>query len=252
MKHIEALPSKFRVISISGGEPTLSPMLKPFLKALGAYQRRSHRFDRIVLTTNGAKLMENLPFILAVVDHINISRHASTDEANNKVFQTSSVPSTDTIKTICALLSHTVVDVTLNCVICDNTKKKFCMEFIEYAKCVGATAVSFRKVASTTTLTPVENKLRKQYGTVSADSCPVCRGAVSKIEGLEVRWKGSVEEPSIHLGKVYEAVIHADGKLYSDWGRKKPLRIDSSSERRRVLQPVSFSSSCGSSGIPKC
>ena len=232
MKHIERMPSRFRTLSISGGEPTLSPAFIPFLKALTQYQRATGRFERVVLTTNGVKLESLLVAVAQVVNHINISRHHFDDEKNQEVFGTSSVPSSGDLKILLSKVKLTGMDVTFNCVISDDRKfspKKlyeritFCENYIKWASKLGAVAVSFRKEASTVKPTIAERHFRRDYGLVSEDSCPVCRGAVQDVKGFEVRWKGSVAEPSIKMNAIYEAIIHADGKLYLDWSRQMPF-----------------------------
>ncbi len=116
------------------------------------------------------------------------------------------------------------MDVTLNCVVPSNVTVKFCEDFIKYAKSLGADAVSFRKKASNAKPTKAELAFRKRYPLLSETQCPVCRGAVQEDEdGFSIRWKGSVEEPSIETNGVYEAVLHPDAKIYTDWGRKVPF-----------------------------
>lgn len=34
-----------------------------------------------------------------------------------------------------------------------------------------------------------------------------------------------MNEPSLALGKVYEAIMHANGDVYADWGMKEKLRV---------------------------
>lgn len=244
MKQIEKLPSRFRTISISGGEPTLSPVFAEFMIALAGYQRATGRFQRVVLTTNGVCLESKLHIVSQVVDHINISRHHFDDKENCEVFQTNSVPSSGDLRLLVKKLAGTVLDLTFNCVISDDKKFSakqmkeriaFIEQYVAWASKIGANAVSFRKEASTTKPTRAEIHFAEEHGVTGEDKCPVCRGMVQswdtgrkvgrtdEPETFEVRWKGSVAEPSVQLDSIYEAVIHADGRCYLDWSRKVPF-----------------------------
>ena len=231
------LPDDFKCLSISGGEPTLSPFFGQFLARLGAFRRR-RPFDRVVLTTHGGNLAPFLFAVGSVVDHINISRHGIGDAANYEIFGTENIPSDDELRALITDI-HCVTncDVTLNCVIPDDSRDRthavrdFCSRFIKYAKDLGADAVSFRKEASTVAPTKAERAFRNRYGVVNETKCPVCRGMNQDVNGFDVRWKGTVHEPSIETGGVYEAVIHPDGKVYTDWGMKVPLDLSPSKTR---------------------
>lgn len=219
------LPDDFKVLSISGGEPTLSPYFGKFLARLGVHRRKNH-LERVVLTTNGANLVNYITPIGCVIDHINISRHGITDEGNFDIFKSKKIPTNDELRDIILRIhSETLCDVTLNCIIYQETKESFCKRFIEYAKDMGADAVSFRKVASDVSPTDVENTFIEQYGAGVQSDCPVCRGRVIDVDGFEVRWKGSVNEPSIATNGIYEVVIHPDGNIYADWGMKHLLTV---------------------------
>ena len=238
LKHnLTALPSMYRNISISGGEPTLSPYLPSILAIVASVSNNSGKFNRVVLTTNGVGLIEKehddpwFSMLICTIKHLNISRHHFDDVENFKIFKTSSVPTTKQLADIILkvqqanMLFGTTVDVTLNCVIDDSTTEDFCYQFIEFAQTVGAHAVSFRKQASTVDPTPVEKAFMDVLGKGEFNNCPVCRGRQHTIDGYPIRWKGSVNEPSLALGKVYEAIMHANGDVYADWGMKEKLRV---------------------------
>jgi len=237
---IAVLPKNFSALSISGGEPTLSPWFGRFLSRLGVYRRAaSCNIGRVVLTTNGVALDKHLGAVGCVVEHINISRHGISDEQNAALFGTNSIPTDAQLaKLIARIHAETSCDVTLNCVIEENCRSNFCKAFIEYAKELGADAVSFRKVASTVDPTPAEKKFVKKWGIASKSDCPVCRGLTQVVDGFDVRWKGSVVEPSITSKGIYEGVIHPDGNLYADWGMK--LLIQTNTTPRRVVRKPTY------------
>lgn len=241
------LPDAFRVLSISGGEPTLSPWFGRVLARLGQY-RRSHKLDRVVLTTHGGNLAPFITAVGCVVDHVNISRHAVGTVANQGVFRTDKIPTDEELRDIILRLhSETACDVTLNCVVQPNVSIAFCDRFIDYAKDLGADAVSFRKVASDATPTATETIFRGRYGVKSETKCPVCRGMEQEVNGFPVRWKGSVAEPSVQTGGIYEVVFHPDGNMYADWGMEIPLTFAPKPKARQVA-PRRSGGGCGSSG----
>ena len=253
-------------LSVSGGEPLLSPEFTRFCMALVA-NRESLRIRRTVLTTHGHYLAKFLDVVLGTFDHINISRHAIGHAENVKVFKTENIPTDLQLKQVIAKIhKQSEVDVTLNCVVPANVTQKFCDDYIKYARSLGADAVSFRKIASDVTPTKAELAFRKRdsYTLVEATTCSVCRGLVLGAEdGFQVRWKGSVEEPSVETQGVYEAVLHPDARLYTDWSRKVPFPFDgrskpakkqkSSVAAKRVIPVVSISrGGCGHGGSGGC
>lgn len=251
---LERLPKEFKVLSVSGGEPTLSPEFTRFSMMLVA-RKKELQFERTVLTTHGGNLLRLLDVATAAYDHINISRHAISYEDNVEIFKTDRIPTDSALKALIAKIHKTSkADVTLNCVVKPEVTAKFCGYFIDYAKGLGADAVSFRKYASDATPTKAEMAFRKKYGTVSETKCPVCRGAVVKDDdGFEIRWKGSVMEPSIETDGVYEAVLHPDAKLYTDWNRKIKFPLPKTVTRikkpkPRFIEMVSFGGGCGGGG----
>jgi molybdenum cofactor biosynthesis enzyme MoaA len=70
-------------LSITGGEPTLSPYFDNILMAISIYK---YKFEKVILTTNGTNLKDKLHKMIGIVDHINISRHHHETEVRNKIF----------------------------------------------------------------------------------------------------------------------------------------------------------------------
>ncbi len=252
MDGLSALPNDFRVLSISGGEPTISPLFGRFLARL-AKHRRNHKLNRVVLTTNGTNLEPFIGAIGCVVDHINISRHGIATGSNQKIFKTKAIPNDMQLDSLIQQIhQETDCDVTLNCVIQPETTVKFCYQFVDYAKSLGADAVSFRKAASDVTPTFAEEFFRNLYGVEAETKCPVCRGMEQIVDGFVVRWKGTVNEPSIESNGIYEVVFHPDGEPYADWGMKIPVEfVPIKSEPRLPVSGPSFGG-CGSSGLVGC
>lgn len=220
---IAVLPDGFHQVSISGGEPTISPYLKDILQIV----RDEQRFTKVVLTTNGTKLEENLNEILTTVDHINISRHAVGYENNVAIFKNKQIISDDAIARVVEKASKRLVDVTLNYVYTEGTMPSLqeAFAFIGYAKSLGC-KVSFRydQRANSLTRTTLENELAADgYVLADAGSCPVCRTLFTRVFGVECTFKSAFQEPGKGYGSQedpYELIYHVSGKLCLDWDQK--------------------------------
>ncbi len=237
------LPNSFSTVSVSGGEPSVSKMLIPVLQVIEEV-RRTRQYDRVVLTSNGS----NMPVLESIaaeglIEHLNISRHHINDEKNEAIFKTKAVPTTKMLEEFIWRIHKTsaidvcmnaVVTTVLSAVVPDGSKEISAASLIFYAEFTGFDAISLRKVASDVTPTPAETVYRNAHGVLHETKCPVCRGMVQKVGGFEVRWKGSVAEPSIVSGKTYELVFHPDGKTYADWGMKVPVAVPGMD----IVQPV--------------
>jgi len=218
--YLQALKGKVTQISVTGGEPTISPVFDEVMNAL-----RQFTDIKIVLTTNGANLLEKINVINGVVKHVNISRHAVNDDSNQFIFGTKSVPAKPQLADLCEVLNSCNIDVTLNKVISHdyNDHVEF-DEFVRFIKEVGASALALRKDYSVNSLdsVPLEAKLGRT-GTVK--SCPVCSTNSYLYRGVPVHFKMSLEEPSEVLPYIYEYVYHPNSLLSEDWAGKKPIEL---------------------------
>lgn len=240
---LAALGPKVTQISLTGGEPTLSPVFDDVIAAL-----RNRSETKIVLTTNGAALKEKLPLISGVVRHINISRHAIDDVENRSIFGTITVPTKADIAELCDMANTLNIDVTLNKVVphdyADMDEFKL---FVEFAKSVGASSVSFRKDYSVNSLeaTPLEKHLGRAGIT---RSCPVCVTNSYLFRGIPVHFKMSLEEPSGVLPYIYEFIYHPDGRLTEDWKGEKQIEFVVAVENQRSREAVRYVESSGGCG----
>lgn len=224
------LPGGFKTLSISGGEPTISSDFYTILSLA-----KTHGvFNKIVLTTNGTKLLENVVRIGKHVNHVNVSRHAIGYEDNVKIFGNKQIIDDTDLEACCIVLGQLGVDVNLNHVYDDKSRltKEYVHEFIKYAKSVKATKVTFRYDQNLNTLE--ETYLEKQfsdYRWVEDGECPVCRSRTILVDGMYVTFKSSFAEPSGGVEGLYELIYHTSGKLTTDWEGKKeykqPNRISS-------------------------
>lgn len=210
------LPAHIRQCSISGGEPTLSPSLPAILTLV----KMSGRFDKVVLTTNGARLMQHLSLFKDTIRHLNVSRHAIGYEANTEVFGTRHIVTDEDLKAAAAELNQAGIDVNLNHVYGRDSQLtvQYVHDFVAYARSVGATSVSFRYDQNENSLEPTYlEKLFAHLPVVRRGGCPVCRNHTVLIDGFPVVFKASFAEPSKAIDDVYELVYHITGKLTTDW-----------------------------------
>lgn len=139
----KTLPRSFSSCSITGGEPTISPMFHDLCTEL----RDSGRFGKVVLTTNGSAVMSVLPRAASVVTHLNISRHRVDDAQNAAVFGTTGVPSARKLRDeIIPAWNASGIPVTLSKVLSPKTTVGGCQRYIKFAQSVGASQVFFRKL----------------------------------------------------------------------------------------------------------
>lgn len=234
----QELPEVFRTLTVSGGEPTLSPAFEEVLRILIPL-RSSGRLLRTVLTTNGTHegLSSRLDLIGDAFTHVNISRHAVRDEVNRAVFKSDQVPSTQELAGLISKLNRRGIPVNLNCVY--SLKHAFgkkikaddgfslrtaAKDFISFAKAVGASSVVFRldhREPSFERATFLEEAFN-DYKTVHEAQCKSCHVIGKFIRGLPVNFKRSSYEPiELHPAyELYEMVLHSDGCLWRDWSRK--------------------------------
>lgn len=248
------LPSQFYQLSLTGGEPTLSPYLEDIVNSIDR-----EKFRHTVLTTNGANLLEKVNILKGKIDHINISRHHYDDNINNSIFNSKMI-TTEQLKNVTNELNKVGIDVTYSAVLSENLSTKEEIEtYIQFAKENGASQVFFRKPHGTLDPTNAEKSFEsiesKEY------SCPVCRTKNQIINDIRISWKASLEEPSKELGTIYELIMNENAELTKDWEGK--LKVDSNKINENVQKifescgggddssSTSYSS-CGSSSYSSC
>lgn len=237
------LPENFNQISITGGEPTISPYLKDVLNLID-----KNKFNKVVLTTNGHKLLETLNLFENIVDHVNISRHHYDDNINNKIFRSKMIDSKK-LKISINELNKIGIDVTLSSVLNEKLKTNNDIKnYINFAKYCGATQIFFRKPHGT--IRP--SKTERIYENYKYDEikCPVCRSRYQLIEGMKVVWKSSLIEPSLKLNKIYELIFNESGELTKDWSGKLKININENFDiDNKLNESCGYINSCTSNII---
>lgn len=212
-KVLDSLPPQFAQVSVTGGEPTISPVLDEVMSVL---RERKDRFPKVVLTTNGVRLMKNKDVIRGVVDHINISRHHHSDLENWNIFKTKGVPSERELSRI--LEAEYGADICLNCVVPPDVSYEFCEAYLEWARYHRKiAAVNFRIYHNSMDDCAAQKKFEKIYGASDASTCPVCKVVRMKVRDMQVNWKYSVLEPTQHWDGIYELVMQPTGIVTADW-----------------------------------
>lgn len=240
---LNSMPSQFYQLSLTGGEPSLSPYLNSILESIDR-----KKWTNTVLTSNGTNLLKFIPKLKGKIDHVNISRHHYDDEINESVFKTSSVPNSDKLKILVKELNKVGIDVTYSAVITEGLNDKESIEkFIKYANSQGVYQVFLRKQHGT--LDPSEAEKAFEHLPSESHDCPVCRNTTQKIGKTTVVWKASLEEPSKELGMIYEVVYNENGVLTSDWEQEFEINTTLIKDgSNSLLEDCGGSSSSGCGG----
>ena len=221
---LKKLPSNFTQISISGGEPTLSPVFDETMKLINKYKKKG-KFNKVVLTTNGINLIEK---DLDGIDHINISRHHVYDKVNRKIFKTDKVPDIEELTMINSFVNSEGIDINYNVVFVDENQTNDYNIWSNFVKKTGATSVTFRNQYGEYNYSMLEmSVLDDLYKPNIVSTCPVCRTASYFIDGVKFKFHSSDYEPTeskkFSDDETYELVLHPTGDLTRDWEAKKVI-----------------------------
>jgi len=245
LETMNTLPSQFYQLSLTGGEPSLSPYLDKILENIDR-----NKWKNTVLTSNGTNLLKFIPKMKGVIEHVNISRHHYDDKINESIFGTDTVPNSAKLKQLVNELHKAGIDVTYSAVLTEDLNSKEGVEkYIKFANSHGVKQVFFRKQHGT--LDPSEAEQAFESIKSSTHNCPVCRNTTQNIHGTTVVWKASLEEPSKELGMIYEVVYNQNGVLTSDWEQEFPLNpqlIKENSQYNSLLEDCGGSSHRGCGG----
>lgn len=199
------LPSFFTSVSITGYEPTLSPILTQVLELTKEYS-----FDRVVLNTNGAAIFGYVNEIYSNVDYINLSRHHYIDSVNKRIFGGSYNLTTEDIRMMCDEFNSKI---TLTSIVTSETSNNFIDTYIDYALDLGVKNVVFRQIAGDLDFMHIFNMQR--YTGFNMDK--FCTYRTGNRYGLKYIFKSSVLNPGLICDKIYEYIYKPDGKLYTKW-----------------------------------
>lgn len=254
------VPQEIQQVSISGGEPTISPMFRKVLPYL------ANRFKKVVLTTNGDKLGDHLDIVGMCVSHVNISRHSADLARNQEIFNTKKLVSDKEIEGFVESLSIHGVDVSFNCVYdeddyCMNSAEALAL--IRNARSLGIASVNFRQNQNahySFQKSSLEEAL-DYHKVLGTGGCPVCFSRSYLILGAPVSFKYTVAEPSNEAGSVFELIMQPNGEVTIDWEGKTSFESILKTEALLDAKPATPdpvwvtappSSSCGRSTGRSC
>ncbi|MCP4986010.1 MAG: radical SAM protein [Colwellia sp.] len=252
MNTLHVLDDRFYQISITGGEPLLSPYFNEVFTLIPYFRTK---YTNVLLTTNGTGLLDKIEKVSNAVDHINISRHHFDEAKNNAIFKGSYSMTDNELTDIIDAYGKKGIDISVNCVITDSTTREFIDSYIKWARNIGVEAVRFRKENGTLDKTPVELTFN-DYKVMWEGSCPVCRTTQQRIYGVNVFWKSSYLEPSevVPSDEIFELVFETDGNTYLDWNGQKlvnqvPIKKPEPKPEPTIIYRDRYisSNSCGSS-----
>lgn len=237
------LPEVFKQISISGGEPTISPVYDETLRVIKEYKRYG-TINKVVLTTNGFGLFD---INVDGIDHINISRHHYDDEINREIFHTDKVPNEDQLLFINNQMNELGIDVNYNVVITEHINKEYSRillnNFIDFVKKTNASSITFRNQYDDFTVSKIETSLLKTgFKPKHISSCPVCTSTEYIVNGIKVRFHRSKYEPTkskfIKDDEVYELILQPNGNLTADWEGKKIILSNKKKKKKKKTGQV--------------
>lgn len=213
-------------INILGGEPLISSHLSSVLDLIRKLKQK-HSFPKIVLTTNGSALINKLSLFEGVVNHVNLSRHALTDDNNRLVFGQKAFLPADKILLAAEKLIEIDIDLSVNCVLFDKTTvntKKDILDFIKFCKANGAVSVCFKKVEGDPLDKLPQQKLFDNIPTIKSTSCDVCRTDTQIINKTIVYWQAALDRSS---KTIKDLIINPDLTVTSDWKGKNIFNLNS-------------------------
>ncbi len=221
---LDKVPVEAKKFGITGMETTISPYFKDVMELAKQY-RQNGRFDFVFLNTNGFKLEEYAKEVSEGCDAVNISRHATDDEENFKIFGTRTVPTTEQLKTIIKSLK-VESGVNINIVITDNEPeqevKEKTFKMIDFCKHVGAKSLTLRFEAKDFLRTNELMSFLQKYKTLQYNANPGCRFWLKKIKNFNVVCKFVTKEPTSYSNWNYGFIIQRDLRITRDWAGKKP------------------------------
>jgi molybdenum cofactor biosynthesis enzyme MoaA len=219
---LKKLPSNFTQISISGGEPTISPVFQDTLKLIRKFKKKG-KFHKVVLTTNGINIQKH---DLTGIDHVNISRHHYRDRINQEIFKTENVPTHKDLPAINNYINSFGIDVNYNVVITEENKDLVISRFVEFVKETGASSLTFRNQYGVFDKCDIEKGLiEREIKAATTSTCPVCLTNTYFLRGVKTTFHSSEYEPTeseaFDPEEVYELILQPTGDLTRDWEAKK-------------------------------
>jgi len=210
-------------INILGGEPLISPHLNGVLDLIKKLKKKIS-FPKVVITTNGSALLNKLQYFKGAVNHVNLSRHAISDEDNTKLFGKKAFLPADKILEAATNLAENDIDLSINCVIHKNTPvktKQDVLDFIDFCNDKGAVSICFKKVECDNLNKEPQQSFFDDVKVIRHTTCDVCRTDLQVINKMLVYWQAALNRSS---ATVRDLIIQPNLNVTSDWPGKNIYR----------------------------
>lgn len=203
----KSLNNRKITIDITGGEPTFTNKLNELLEVLKSFKSEKI-VDKIVLTTNGFKL---LYFdTLDPVDIVNISLHDYRYQNRQSIFKTKYIPNNEDLKKICKRFNTTAVAV------CEDTDdfENFIINFANFSQATG-----FKNARIRTNYLTNGDIFYKLFTDSEIIHCSGLDKKILTINGFNVNlYRGVKDLTECVIGS--EIVIDDDGFIYLDYNKR--------------------------------
>jgi len=216
---LENLPSIVTQITISSGKPSTYKALHEVMSIISYHKRKN--INKVVFTTNGQNLIKlsTKKWFTSVVDFVNISRHDSNQEDNDRIMDIKTLEWSE-IKKVSKNLAKRGIPTNINCVLSDSITTRysevFLKDFIKACRKSFVNSITFRRdYDDGFGIHPLETTMGDP---TSIGECPVCRKSRYIVDGLDVIFTTSEFEPTDIIGdNIYEFVLQPNGDLTTNW-----------------------------------
>lgn len=194
-------------IDITGGEPTFTNRLYELLEILKLFKSEKI-VDKIVLTTNGFKLLHYNT--LDPIDIVNVSIHDYRYNNRQSIFKTKDIPNDEDLKKICKRFNTTAVAV---CEKIDDFEN-FIINFANFSKVIG-----FKNARIRTNYLTDGDIFYKSFVDYKIIHCSGLDKKILTIDGFNVNlYRGVKDLTECVIGS--EIVIDDDGLIYLDYNKR--------------------------------
>ena len=231
---LENLPSSVTQLTISGGEPSTYNELQEVMSVISYHKRKN--IKKVVFTTNGQNILKlsTEKWFTSVVDFVNISRHDSNQEDNDRIMGIKTIDWA-TIKKVSKNLAKRGIPTNINCVLSDSITERysdiFLKDFVKACRKNFINSITFRRdYDDGFGIHDLETIMNFP---ISIADCPVCRKSRYIVDGLDVLFTTSEFEPTDVLGDdVYEFILQPNGDITTNWEGTDVIDLSPSAARR--------------------
>lgn len=246
-KVLEAIRPYNPSVSVTGGEPLISPAFSGVMKLLKKY-----KFRKTVITTNGTDILKHMGEIIdAGISHVNFSRPHYDEKIVQHIMRfRESMTSFEELKTAIAYLEKNQVRTRFNCIIgkdgIDSVEEM--KRYMDYIETLGCNHVVFREMMSFNEKASKNVEKREYFSSnrilmndlwkvIDADEdfqpFNSVRGHYYYIEMYNYKNISMVSERANlkclederikNMSYIYEMVFHPNGNLCAEWDENQDI-----------------------------